>query len=128
MSEVSHLDRLQLKKDLKAEALRLGFHAVGVARAERLDEEALRLTEWLHSGKHGSMAWMEGHFEKRVDPRLLVPGARSIVSVLENYYQPEESFDSDGIGKISRYLINFYKRRLWSYLIQLNQRQTYLVN
>lgn len=77
----------ELSQRIKAEARDLGFELVGVARAERVDE-ADRLAEWLAAGRHGSMRWMEGWFEKRVDPRLLVEGCRSIVSVGLVYGQP----------------------------------------
>lgn len=93
--------REELTRDLKAEARRLGFAACGVAEATRLDDDARRLEEWLTNGHHASMAWMENHFEKRVDPRRLVEGARSVVSVLENYFHPAEERAS--AGKISRY-------------------------
>ncbi len=93
----------KLTRELKAEASRLGFDACGVAKAERLDEDARRLEEWLLDGKHAGMAWMENHFEKRVDPRRLVDGAQSVVSVLHNYYQPIEHDNSSETAKISRY-------------------------
>lgn len=93
----------QLAREVKAEAARLGFDACGIARAERLDEEARRLEQWLHQGRHGTMGWMENHFEKRVDPRRLVEGAQTVVSVLHNYYQPVEHAAGPHIGKISRY-------------------------
>lgn len=95
--------REQLTLELKAEARRLGFDACGASKAVRLDDEARRLEEWLMDGRHASMGWMENHFEKRVDPRRLVDGAKSVVSVLHNYYQPEERRDHDASGKISRY-------------------------
>lgn len=97
----------RLARALKAEAARLGFDACGISRAERLDPEAERLERWLLEGRHGgpggAMPWMENHFEKRVDPRLLVPGARSVVSVLLNYYQPVEPDERPEVGRISRY-------------------------
>jgi epoxyqueuosine reductase len=100
----------RLARALKAEALRLGFDACGISRAVRLDAEAERLEQWLLEGRHASMRWMEGHFEKRVDPRLLVEGARSVVSVLHSYYQPESAGgglppgpEGAGVGRISRY-------------------------
>lgn len=89
--------------ELKAEAARLGFDACGISKAERLDEEARRLEAWLLEGRHGTMGWMERNFEKRVDPRQLVEGARSVISVLHNYYQPTEHAEGADIGKISRY-------------------------
>ncbi len=93
----------RLSRELKAEARRIGFDACGIARAERLDNEARRLEAWLNDGRHASMGWMENHFEKRVDPRQLVPGARSVVSVLHSYYQPVGHTQSLDVGKISRY-------------------------
>ena len=101
MPGFSSSEREALTRELKAEARRLGFAACGVAEATRLDEEARRLEEWLTNGRHASMAWMANHFEKRVDPRRLVEGARSVVSVLENYHYPAE--EHAGAGKISKY-------------------------
>ncbi|MEL6392718.1 MAG: tRNA epoxyqueuosine(34) reductase QueG [Bacteroidota bacterium] len=80
----------------------LGFLHVGVAKAERLETEERRLEEWLNNGFHGNMGWMENHFDKRVDPTLLVPGAKTVVSLLYNYY-PENDQPSRGTPKISRY-------------------------
>ncbi len=93
----------RLARDLKAEARRLGFDACGISKARQLDHEARRLEQWLAEGRHASMAWMAGHFDKRVDPRKLVDGAQSVISVLHNYYQPVDPPDDDALGKISRY-------------------------
>ncbi len=94
---------LALKEALKTEGLRLGFQAVGIARTDQLSDEANRLKSWLQSGSHGTMAWMAGHFDKRTDPRKLVPGARTVISVLENYHQPAPPTDSAETGRISQY-------------------------
>ena len=96
-------DKATLSRSLKARARELGFEACGLAKAERLEEESSRLEQWLLEGRHASMAWMERHFEKRVDPRQLVEGARSVVSVLHNYYQPVNPPDRPGVGRVSRY-------------------------
>jgi epoxyqueuosine reductase len=88
---------------LKAEALRLGFDGCGIARAARLDDEARRLETWLADGRHASMAWMANHFDKRVDPRELVPGAQSVVSVFVSYWQPERAQPPDAPARVSRY-------------------------
>lgn len=89
---------------LKQEARRLGFDACGLARAEPLDEEARTLEAWLRASHHAEMGWMERNFDKRTDPRLLVDGAKTVVSVLCNYYQPEpQPSESRAIGRISRY-------------------------
>ncbi len=95
--------RERLARALKAEAQRLGFDTCGIAKAERLNAEAERLEQWLLEGRHASMRWMENHFEKRVDPRRLVDGAQSVVSVLHTYYQPEQHPSDPMVGKISRY-------------------------
>ena len=100
---MSCMDKGHLTRALKARALELGFDACGVSKAERLDAEAQRLEEWLAQGRHASMQWMENHFEKRVDPRRLVEGAQSVVSLLHNYYQPVEHSRASRLGKISRY-------------------------
>lgn len=70
-------------------AQELGFEACGFSRARRLVEEESRLEQWLREARHGSMSWMENHFDKRLDPTLLVPGALSVVSVVMSYHQPE---------------------------------------
>ncbi|MEZ0486560.1 tRNA epoxyqueuosine(34) reductase QueG [Fibrella aquatica] len=75
---------------IKAKALELGFDFCGVARADFLAEEAPRLEAWLTRNMHGQMGYMANHFDKRLDPRLLVEGAKSVVSVLLNYYPGEE--------------------------------------
>ena len=93
----------RLARALKAEATRLGFDACGISKAERLDDEARRLEQWLAEDRHASMAYMANHFDKRVDPTRLVEGAQSVVSVLHNYYQAVAHPDDDAIGKISRY-------------------------
>ena len=86
---------------IKTEAKRLGFLSCGIAKAEFLEEEAPRLEKWLQNGMHGQMAYMENHFDKRLDPRLLVPGAQSVVSLLLNYYPEHEQ--EEGNYKISKY-------------------------
>jgi epoxyqueuosine reductase len=80
----------------------LGFSFCGISRAEFLEEEAPRLEQWLKSGKHGQMKWMENHFDKRLDPRILVPGAKSVISLLFNYFPELGQADPDA-PRISRY-------------------------
>lgn len=87
---------------IRAEAGRLGFEFVGFARAERLDEAARRLEAWLHQGAHGKMAYMENHFDMRVDPTLLVPGAKTVICLTFNYFNPEKQRDTEA-PKISSY-------------------------
>jgi len=86
---------------IKEEAKRLGFISCGISKAGFLEEEAPRLEKWLNKNHHGQMTYMENHFDKRLDPTLLVDDAKSVVSLLLNYYptetQTQESF------KISKY-------------------------
>ncbi len=87
---------------IKAEAQKLGFMFCGIAKAEFLEEEAPRLENWLKSNMHGEMQYMENHFDKRLDPRLLVDGAKSVISLGLNYYTNQEQ--SDPLSpKISKY-------------------------
>jgi epoxyqueuosine reductase len=87
---------------LRREAERLGFSFVGIARAEKMDEEARRLEQWLHGGMHGSMTYMENYFEQRTDPRVLVPGAKSVVSLLFNYFPRQGQSDPEA-PRLARY-------------------------
>ncbi|HEX4886735.1 MAG TPA: tRNA epoxyqueuosine(34) reductase QueG [Luteibaculaceae bacterium] len=87
---------------IKAEAQRLGFDFCGISTAGFLEEEAPRLEKWLKEGRHGAMGYMENHFDKRLDPRLLVPGAKSVVSLMFNYYTPAAQADAEA-PKISKY-------------------------
>jgi len=103
MSRTSHVAS-EKTKWLKQKAIELGFVSVGVSKAEELSEEAPRLERWLKEGMHGEMKYMEGHFEKRLDPRKLVPGTKSVVSLLFNYHNPEAN-NRDGEFKISQYAL-----------------------
>jgi epoxyqueuosine reductase len=86
---------------IKAEALRLGFSTCGIAKADFLEDEAPRLEQWLKDGYHGEMQYMENHFDMRLDPRLLVDGAKSVISLSYNYF-PEQQQNSDSY-KLSKY-------------------------
>src|SRR4051812_4061419 len=92
----------QYTRWIKQEAKRLGFDYCGISKAVFLEEEAPRLEKWLNKGKHGKMNYMENYFDKRLDPRLLVPGARSVISLLLNYYPAETQTDKEA-PKISKY-------------------------
>lgn len=85
---------------IKVKAKELGFDFCGISKADFLAEEAPRLENWLKQNHHGQMKWMENHFDKRLDPRLLVEGAKSVVSLLLNYY-PEKELDLS--LKLSKY-------------------------
>ncbi len=71
---------------IRTESKRLGFLDCGFSKAEFLEEDAPRLEEWLNKGMHGQMGYMANHFDKRLDPTKLVPDAKSVVSLLYNYY------------------------------------------
>lgn len=89
-------------KLIKDEAIRLGFMACGISKAEFLETEAPRLENWLNNNLHGEMKYMENYFDKRLDPRLLVDGAKSVISLSLNYYTEEKQADVDA-PKISKY-------------------------
>ena len=74
---------------IKGEAARLGFDACGIAAAVRLDDDARRLESWLNKGYQAGMQWMERHFDLRIDPAKLLPGAKTVITLLLNYY-PEK--------------------------------------
>ena len=86
---------------IKTEAQRLGFLSCGISKAEFLEEEAPRLEKWLNQNRHGEMRYMENHFDKRLDPTKLVDGAKSVISLLLNYYPSQEQ--NPGSYKISKY-------------------------
>lgn len=86
---------------IKSEALRLGFLSCGISKAGFLEDEAPRLENWLSKNMHGQMSYMENHFDKRLDPTLLVDAAKSVVSLLLSYY-PSEIQNQESY-KISKY-------------------------
>ena len=88
-------------KFIKDEAKRLGFLSCGISKAGFLEQEAPRLENWLKNNRNGQMAYMENHFDKRLDPTLLVDDGKSVVSLLLNYYP--DSFQNDESFKISKY-------------------------
>ena len=87
---------------IKQKALDLGFMFCGISKADFLEEEAEQLDQWLKNGNHGRMSYMENYFDKRLDPRLLVEDAKSVVSLLLNYFPSEAQLDSEA-PKISKY-------------------------
>jgi epoxyqueuosine reductase len=92
-------------EQIRAHALQLGFDACGFAEAQYLPKEARRLEEWLSQNKNGTMNWMENYFDKRVDPTKLVPGSKTVVSVLASYHHPKHD---EQIGVTDRPLISKY--------------------
>lgn len=88
---------------IKEKAIELGFLYCGISKSEFLDDDAPKLEQWLKKGHHGKMTYMENHFDKRLNPTLLVEDAKSVVTLLYNYY-PEQIFPSDDTSpKISKY-------------------------
>jgi epoxyqueuosine reductase len=87
---------------IKQEAQRLGFLQCGISKAGFLEEEAPRLEKWLNAKMHGEMGYMANHFDKRLDPTKLVDGAKSVITVLLNYF-PEETQKDPTAPKISKY-------------------------
>jgi epoxyqueuosine reductase len=87
---------------IKSTAAKLGFSFCGISKAEFLADEATRVEEWLKRGYQGKMNYLENYFDKRLDPTLLVPGAKSVVSLLFNYY-PSKDLAANGELKIAKY-------------------------
>ena len=87
---------------IKREAKALGFLSCGISKAGFLADEAPKFEQWLNQNRHGKMHYMENHFDKRLDPTLLVPGAKSVVSLLLNYHTEEKQKDPQA-PKVSSY-------------------------
>lgn len=79
----------KITEQIRSHALSLGFDVCGFARAGHLDDEARRLEEWLKQERNATMGWMGNNFEKRVDPTVLVPGSKTVISVLSSYFHPK---------------------------------------
>ncbi len=121
-----------MKQKIKNKAIELGFDLIGISKAGFLEKEAHYLENWLREGRHGTMSWMENHFEKRVDPRLLVEGAKSVISVLLNYHPASNQKQLPDAPKISTYAWGedyhkVIKRRLYR-LLEFIQAQVGEVN
>lgn len=87
------MDKQELTRRIKAKAKELGFLEVTIAKAEYMEEEARRLTAWLDNDYHGKMSYLADHFDKRVDPRKLIHGAKSVISLSYNYYTEKKQYD-----------------------------------
>lgn len=110
---------------VKAKATELGFDYCGIARAVPLDDDARRLESWLNKGLHGSMKYMENHFDLRIDPSRLVPGAKSVITLLLNYYPTSKT--QPGAPKVSSYALGqdyhtVIKQKLHAFLFELEQK------
>ena len=92
-----------LTEKIKNKAFEIGFDKVGIARAETLTDEGARLDAWLETGYHAEMKWLEREPEKRKNPAMIFPDAKSVIVVALNYFTPHEHEDSSEKGKVSRY-------------------------
>ncbi|MES2619411.1 MAG: tRNA epoxyqueuosine(34) reductase QueG [Bacteroidota bacterium] len=98
------MNKYALTNQIKHEALRLGFDACGISKAEALDKEARLLESWLNQQMNGKMEYMSNHFEKRVDPRKLVEGAQSVISLSYNYFTEVKQAD-ESAPKLAMYAL-----------------------
>jgi epoxyqueuosine reductase len=120
------VDKKKLTYLIKQKALDLGFSAVGIAQAGFLEEEAPKLEKWLKNGYHGKMTYMENHFEKRLDPTKLVPGAKSLISLSFNYYPHNKQKTNTykiakyAYGKDYHFVLKNKLKELWSYMASLS--------
>lgn len=88
---------------IKTQAKNLGFDFCGIAKAGFLEEEAPKLEAWLNQNFQGEMAYMANHFDKRLDPTKLVEGAKTVVSLVYNYFPKKEMFQEEEDYKIAKY-------------------------
>lgn len=110
---------------IREKALELGFAACGFSTARKLEKDAARLREWLEAGRQATMGYMERNFEKRTDPRQLVEGARTVISLLFNYYTEKEQEDPEA-PVLSKYAYGkdyhlVMKEKLFALLDQVRQ-------
>ncbi len=120
------MTRTQHSQLIRAEAQRLGFDLIGMARAEHMEPEARRLEEWLNNNMHGKMGYMANHFDKRVDPTKLVEGAKSVISLTYNYFTKKKQGDPLA-PKIAKYAYGedyhyIVKHKLKSLLQFINEK------
>lgn len=118
------LHRSSYASIIKQKSIELGFSFCGISKAVFLEEEAPRLETWLTAGMHGEMKYMENHFDKRLNPILLVPGAKSVISLLLNYYTSQKQADETA-PKISMYAYGedyhqVIKDKLFELLLYIN--------
>lgn len=85
------MDNRELTESVKRKAVSLGFEQIGFSKVQPLTKQAKHLETWLNKGYHGTMKWMEEHFDKRIDPSLLVEDAKSVISLTLQYHQADPS-------------------------------------
>jgi len=95
------IPKSEYKYFVKQTAAQLGFDYCGIAKAEKLNDEARRLESWLNRGFNGSMSYMNNYFDLRIDPSKLVPGAKSVITLLLNYFPAEQQ--KTEVPRISKY-------------------------
>ena len=91
----------KITNTIKQVASNLGFDYCGIAKSQVLNEDAHRLEQWLNKGMHGKMQYMENYFDLRIDPSKLVPGAKSVITLMMNYYPSEQQ--KNNVPKIAKY-------------------------
>jgi epoxyqueuosine reductase len=96
------MNKTEITHHIKAKAIDLGFLGITMAKAEFMEEEARNLEQWLNQNYHGEMHYMSNHFDKRVDPTKLVPGSKTVISLMYNYFN-EEELNEDSDYKIAMY-------------------------
>ncbi len=96
-------DKKHLTNKIKSKALEIGFDKIGIAKAESLDKESEKLDTWLQKGFQAEMRWMEREPEKRADPTILFPEAKSLIVLALNYYTPHRHKNDNETAKVSRY-------------------------
>ncbi|MCK6616056.1 MAG: tRNA epoxyqueuosine(34) reductase QueG [Cyclobacteriaceae bacterium] len=111
---------------IKHTATQLGFSYCGISKAEFLEDEAPKLEEWLKRNYHGKMAYMANHFEKRLDPTKLIPGAKSVISLIYNYFPAKDLTDRHNL-KITRYAYGedyhfVIKDKLKEFMLRLREK------
>jgi len=111
---------------VKSIAKSLGFDFCGISKAKQMEEEAKQLEQWLNQNRNGKMGYMANHFDKRIDPTKLVPGAKSVVSLLYNYFTDEKQIYSSA-PKISKYAYGkdyhfVIKDKLKQFLFEIEQQ------
>ncbi|HPE35358.1 MAG TPA: tRNA epoxyqueuosine(34) reductase QueG [Bacteroidales bacterium] len=123
---MSSFNQLMLSAWIKQRASELGFSACGIAPAGYLEDEAPRLEQWLRHGLHGEMKYMENNFDKRLDPRKLVDGAKSVIVFLKNYF-PKTTIPQNENYILSKYAYgedyhNVIKDKLYQLIDELKQK------
>ncbi|MFN0203451.1 MAG: tRNA epoxyqueuosine(34) reductase QueG [Bacteroidia bacterium] len=127
------MNKQQLSEKIKQDALELGFDMAGISEAVFLEKEAKDLEIWLKQNQHGSMTYMENYFDKRTDPRLLVEGAKSVITVLHNYFPTPSDKQPENAPKISMYALgedyhHVLKRKLYILLEKIKENSSQNIN